>query len=282
MRPSVFSKRIWTTIIFMTVGFCVFPQTREFQNFLNLFEKAETPFETMPFSSVDRGCGRQQETWFGGWLENYKSQNRMDEETLWRFIITDSSELFRYNQMWEWQEDEDGNRIWGPICRYTRTAFIPQVKFEPIDGLFPVIYYERRWWIDTSRFVLAIFDFEGKMLAREIVYVWDMFDFDVDTTDGHFAGTATSRRHDYVIISNWEIDATIFENLSFERRTRRRRGYSDRRSSSISNYLETTTENFVFCRKANGFLRSIQRVEVELDSILMVSIYLEEILEEEP
>jgi len=266
----------------MAVGLCVFPQAREFQNFLNLFEKAETPFETMPFSSVDRGCGRQQETWFGGWLENYKSQNRMDEETLWRFIITDSSELFRYNQMWEWQEDEDGNRIWGPICRYTRTAFIPQVKFEPIDGLFPVIYYERRWWIDTSRFVLAIFDFEGKMLAREIVYVWDMFDFDVDTTDGHFAGTATSRRHDYVIISNWEIDATIFENLSFERRTRRRRGYSDRRSSSISNYLETTTENFVFCRKANGFLRSIQRVEVELDSILMVSIYLEEILEEEP
>ena len=120
---------------------------------------------------------------YEGHLKHTETLEMLDDEMVWKYIIKDSSELGKYQEMWEWLVDDEGNRTWWTIFRYTKTAYIPKVKFKPVNELFPVIYYERQWWRDTSRFFLAIYNSDGKMLTKELVHAFVKFDFDVDTTN---------------------------------------------------------------------------------------------------
>ena len=234
---TIISILLLSTLSFANVG-SLFSQTREFRKFLNQFEKVKIPFET---DSIGEGPRYETEKNHQGWLKTIESLEVLSDEAVWKYIIKDSSELGKDQKMWEWLIDEQGNRTWDSLFRYVKTAYIPKVKFKPVKGLFPVIYYEKQWWTDTSRLFLAIFNSEGKMLTKKVIY-----DF-----ENH-------------------INATIFGDMSFERRTKR---YINRSTSKYWNdwYCETTTELFVFCHESNQYLKSKQLIEEVFDGADSIS-----------
>ena len=111
------------------------------------------------------------------------------------------------------------------------------------------------------------------MLAKELVHAFVQFNYDVDTTNhsvdtviGYYDYIKNPDNRNYIRnVSNHSIDATFFDDLSFERRTRRSIEYRGTGSGiGMSDiYLETTTEMFVFCRKAKRYLRTIQHIKEE-------------------